>query len=180
MSKEFFTWRNRHFVQVTEYSWRPKNHQTEKRIRDELAKHAVAIKLEDATKGIPEPLHSAQPFCWDAAHHQRIQRFMASGEVELPSGKLRQAHSEGAFLAILRQLTSGLVYAGEGDSHAYMLSSQRMQALEADMRGLRDAVARNTSGVAELRAQLQEARSERFANPLVYALVLLLLAILLL
>lgn len=130
MSKEFFSWRNRYFLQVTEYSWRPKNHQIEKRIRDELAKHAVAIKLEDAAKGIPEPLHSAQPFCWDAAHHQRIQRFMASNEVELPSGKLRQAHSEGAFLAILRQLTSGLIYAGEGDSHAYMLSSQRMQTLE--------------------------------------------------
>ena len=94
MSKEFFAWRNRHFVQVSEYSWRPKNHQSEKRIRDELAKHAVAIKLEDATKGIPEPLYSVYPFAWDEAHFQRIQRFMATNEVELPNGKLRQAQSD--------------------------------------------------------------------------------------
>jgi hypothetical protein len=140
MSKEFFAWRSRHFVQVSEYSWRPKNHQTEKLIRDEFSKHAVAIKLEDATKGIPEPLHSVFPFCWDEGHRQRIERFMATNEVELPTGRVRQAHSEGAFLSVFRQLTSGLVYAGDGDSQAYLLSSARIDALEALIDGTQGPV----------------------------------------
>lgn len=87
MSKEFHSWRSKHFVQVSEYTWRPKNPDTEKRIRDELARHAVAIKLEDATQGIPDPLHCNQPFCWDDSHRQRIQRFMATNEVALPDGR---------------------------------------------------------------------------------------------
>lgn len=130
MSKEFHSWRSKHFVQVSEYTWRPKNPDTEKRIRDELARHAVAIKLEDATQGIPEPLHCNQPFCWDDGHRQRIQRFMATNEVALPDGRARSVHSEGAFLSVLRQLTSGLVYVHEGDCQAYPLSFSRMEALE--------------------------------------------------
>lgn len=160
MSKEFFAWRNRHFVQVSEYSWRPKNHQSEKRIRDELAKHAVAIKLEDATKGIPEPLFSVYPFAWDENHHQRIQRFMATNEVELPNGKLRQAQSEGAFLAILRQLTSGLVYAGEGDSQAHLLSSARIDALQALIEGTQGPVLVAVFYRAEVEALLRRFRGQ--------------------
>ncbi len=163
MSKEFFAWRNRHFVQVTEYSWRPKNHQTEKRIRDELAKHAVAIKLEDATKGIPEPLHSVHPFAWDDTHRQRIQRFLSTNEVELPGGKVRQAHSEGAFLAILRQLTSGLIYAGEGDSHAHLLSSARIDALQDLIEGTQGPVLVAVFYRAEVEALLRRFRGQASA-----------------
>ncbi len=163
MSKEFFAWRNRHFVQVTEYSWRPKNHQCEKRIRDELAKHAVAIKLEDAAKGIPEPLHSVYPFAWDDAHRQRIQRFLATNEVEFPGGKVRQALSEGAFLAILRQLTSGLVYAGEGDSHAHLLSSARIDALQDLIEGTQGPVLVAVFYRAEVEALLRRFRGQASA-----------------
>jgi hypothetical protein len=160
MSKEFFAWRSRHFVQVSEYSWRPKNHQSEKCIRDELAKHAVAIKLEDATKGIPEPLYSVHPFAWDDSHRQRIQRFMATNEVELPNGKVRQAPSEGAFLAILRQLTSGLVYAGEGDNHAHLLSSSRMDALQDLIEGTQGPVLVAVFYRAEVEALLRRFRGQ--------------------
>lgn len=160
MSKEFFAWRNRHFVKVTEYSWRAKNHQTEKRIRDELAKHAVAIKLEDATKGIPEPLYGVYPFAWDETHYQRIQRFMATSEVELPNGKVRQAQSEGAFLAILRQLTSGMVYAGEGDSQAHLLSSARIDALQDFIEGTQGPVLVAVFYRAEVEALLRRFRGQ--------------------
>lgn len=160
MSKEFFSWRSRNFVQVTEYSWRPRSHSVEKRIRDELAKHAVAIKLEDATKGIPEPLHSLHPFAWDETHRQRIRRFMATSEVELPSGKVRQAHSEGAFLAILRQLTAGLVYAGEGDSRAHLLSSNRMDALQELIEGTQGPVLVAVFYRAEVEALLRRFRGQ--------------------
>ncbi len=163
MSKEFFAWRNRHFVQVTEYSWRPKNPQTEKRIRDELSKHAVAIKLEDAAKGIPEPLHSVYPFAWDDTHRQRIQRFLATNEVGLPGGKVRQAHSEGAFLAILRQLTSGLIYAGEGDTHAYQLSSARIDALQDLIEGTQGPVLVAVFYRAEVEALLRRFRGQALA-----------------
>ncbi|HSV47172.1 MAG TPA: hypothetical protein VLJ58_15390, partial [Ramlibacter sp.] len=54
--------------------------------------------------------------------------------------------------------------------------AQRMQALEGDLRGLREAVIKNTSAVSELRAQLGQARDERYSNPVVYVLALLLLA----
>jgi len=160
MSKEFFSWRNRHFVQLTEYSWRPKSHTVEKRIRDELAKHAVAIKLEDAAKGIPEPLYSLYPFAWDESHRQRIQRFLATSEVELPSGKVRQAHSEGAFLAILRQLTSGLVYAGEGDTQAHLLSSARIDALQELIDGTHGPVLVAVFYRAEVEALLRRFRGQ--------------------
>jgi hypothetical protein len=51
--------------------------------------------------------------------------------------------------------------------------AQRMQALEGDLRGLRDAVGKNTAAVGELRSQLERARSQRYANPVVYALAAL-------
>ena len=131
MSKQFYSWRAKHFVQVNDYTWRPKSGKIEKLIRDELARHAVAIKLEDAAKGIPEPLYSDYPFQWDDTHFQRIVDFIATSSVNLPGGKVRMAGSEGAFLAILRQLSSGLIYAGEGDSTSFMLSNSRMDALES-------------------------------------------------
>jgi len=130
MSHLFHAWRAKHFVQVSAYSWRPKSGAAEKRIRDEFARFAVSIKLEDGAKGIPQPLYSEHWFEWDATHFQRILTFSATGSVALPDGTVRQAGSAGAFLAILRQLSSGLVYAGETHSSAFMLSDSRMDALE--------------------------------------------------
>ncbi|MGE0332494.1 MAG: hypothetical protein AB7P37_17590 [Ramlibacter sp.] len=52
--------------------------------------------------------------------------------------------------------------------------TQRMQALEADVKGLREQTARNQASLNDLRAQLQQAQSERYANGLVYALLVLL------
>jgi hypothetical protein len=43
MSANFLLWRARHFVPVSDYSWKPKNLATEIAIRSELARHAVAI-----------------------------------------------------------------------------------------------------------------------------------------
>ncbi len=52
--------------------------------------------------------------------------------------------------------------------------AQRMQALEADVKGLREQTSRNQASLNDLRVQLQKAESERYANGLVYALLALL------
>ncbi|MBX3659422.1 MAG: hypothetical protein KF740_13390 [Ramlibacter sp.] len=49
--------------------------------------------------------------------------------------------------------------------------AQRLQALEADVKGLREQTTKNQASLGALRAQLQQAESERYANGLVYALV---------
>ncbi len=54
-------------------------------------------------------------------------------------------------------------------------NNQRLQALETDVKSVRDAVNKNNVGLIELRGQLEEARSQRFSNPLVWALGALLL-----
>jgi len=54
--------------------------------------------------------------------------------------------------------------------------AQRIQALEANLGGLQQSLQRNDAAVAGLRTELAAARTERYANPLVYALVALLLA----
>ncbi|HZY19232.1 MAG TPA: hypothetical protein VFE82_12190 [Ramlibacter sp.] len=54
--------------------------------------------------------------------------------------------------------------------------AQRLQSLESDLRSLRQSVQRNDAALADLRSQLQKARTQRFANPLVYLLALLALA----
>lgn len=127
--KEFHTWRQKHFNRVSEYSWRIKSTEHERKIRDEFAQYAVSIKLEDATSGIPEPFYSNYPFEWDTEHYARILDFTKSNEVSLPTGQVRCASTEGAYLAIYRQLTSGLIYSSEADSTSYKLSSAREDAL---------------------------------------------------
>lgn len=52
--------------------------------------------------------------------------------------------------------------------------TQRMQALEADVKGLRDQTTRNQASLNELRVQLHKAEGERYANGLVYSLLALL------
>jgi len=131
MSNEFFSWRAKHFVKVTDYSWRARSPEVEKLIRDQLARHAVAIKLEDAVKGIPEPLQSEYRFEWDDAHFKRIANFVSTLEVPLPNGQVRAAKTEGSYLAILRQLTSGVIYGSEAEACSFELSSKRMDALDA-------------------------------------------------
>jgi hypothetical protein len=129
MSKEFFSWRQRYFDQLNEYSWRPKNKAVEKKIRDELAKFAVAISLDEAVEGIPAPIYHDAPFAWDDEHFHRISRFAITKSIKLPSGKTRTAQSEGGYLSMLRQLTSGLLYAESGSECEY-LSTSRIQAVE--------------------------------------------------
>lgn len=56
-----------------------------------------------------------------------------------------------------------------------MRGNQRLQALEGDVKSLRDAVTRNSASLADVRGELVKARDERYANWLVYGLVLALL-----
>lgn len=127
--KEFHSWRQRNFNRVSEYSWRVKSQEHESKIRNELAQYAVSIRLEDATTGIPEPLHSNYPFEWDSEHLGRIAEFEKNNQVALPTGEVRSAHTEGGFLAIYRQLTSGLIYASDGAVTSFKLSQSREDAL---------------------------------------------------
>jgi len=132
MISEFNSWRARHFKQVGEFSWQPKSVADEKKIRDEFSRHAISVRLEDAAHGIPEPLHSDFPFDWDEPHLKRIQRFIASNEVSLPDGAIRRTNSEGGYLSVLRQLTSGLIYTGNAEANkGYVVSNARMDALES-------------------------------------------------
>ena len=52
--------------------------------------------------------------------------------------------------------------------------TQRMQALEADVKGLREQTVKNQASLNELRVQLHKAEGERYANGLVYSLLALL------
>ena len=52
--------------------------------------------------------------------------------------------------------------------------TQRMQALEADVKGLREQTTKNQASLNDLRVQLQKAEGERYANGLVYGLIALL------
>jgi pilus assembly protein FimV len=53
--------------------------------------------------------------------------------------------------------------------------TQRMQALEATLAALREQTAQNQRTLLEVRNELAEARESRYRNPLVYALIFLLL-----
>ena len=64
------------------------------------------------------------------------------------------------------------------EPEAAQREAQRMQALEATLAALREQTAQNQRALLELRTELVQAREERYRNPLVYALVgLLLLAL---
>ncbi len=54
--------------------------------------------------------------------------------------------------------------------------AQRVQALEADAKGLRDSSVRTQTELTDLRGQLERAQQARYLNPLVAGLALLLLA----
>ena len=129
--KEFTRWRAKHFTQVNDFSWRPKTPATAERIRAELAQFAVAIRLEQAAADTPEPLYAVQPFEWDTAHRDRILAFNRDGRIQLPDGRLRVAHNAASHLAVLRQLGSGLIYDRDSGGAGQVLSTRRMEALDA-------------------------------------------------
>ena len=58
-----------------------------------------------------------------------------------------------------------------------MRSLQRFQGLEADTKSLRDAVQANNASLGDLRVQLEQSQSQRYANGLIYALLALTLAL---
>ncbi|MGK6306375.1 type IV pilus assembly protein FimV [Variovorax sp. DT-64] len=65
-----------------------------------------------------------------------------------------------------------------GEPEAAQREAQRMQALEATLTTLREQTAQNQRALLELRTELAQAREDRYRNPLVYALIgLLLLAL---
>lgn len=74
-----------------------------------------------------------------------------------------------------RALAAALWRALNAQPQDVLRDAQRIQALEADVKGLRELTARNQSSLTELRGQLQKAEDERYANGLVYALAALLL-----
>lgn len=63
----------------------------------------------------------------------------------------------------------------ETPPEAAQREAQRMQAMEATLAALREQTAQNQQTLLALRSALAEARQSRYSNPLVYALVLLLL-----
>jgi tetratricopeptide (TPR) repeat protein len=54
--------------------------------------------------------------------------------------------------------------------------SERLQQLEASLNALRSQMMQNQTNISDLKNQLEQARGERYANPLVYGLAALLLA----
>jgi pilus assembly protein FimV len=62
------------------------------------------------------------------------------------------------------------------EPEAVQREAQRMQALETTLNALREQTAQHQRALLELRTELVQAREERYRNPLVYALVALLLA----
>ncbi|MEJ7932215.1 hypothetical protein WG922_19735 [Ramlibacter sp. AN1015] len=65
---------------------------------------------------------------------------------------------------------------GAAQADDLLQSAQRMLTLEADMKAMREGMAKNEALMRELRSRLDEAESERYANGLVYALAALLAA----
>lgn len=56
-----------------------------------------------------------------------------------------------------------------------MREDARMQALEGSLKSLQDLTARNKSALTDMASRLERAESQRYANPLVYGLALLVL-----
>lgn len=61
------------------------------------------------------------------------------------------------------------------DPEAAQREAQRMQALEATLAALREQTAQNQRTLLEMRSELAQAHDSRYRNPLVYALIALLL-----
>jgi hypothetical protein len=90
----------------------------------------------------------------------------SSTELLTPVNENLQARAEAA--ALWRALNA--------TPQEILRDTQRLQGLEADVKSLRDATAKNQASLAAVQSRLQLAESERYANLLVYALGALLLA----
>ena len=108
----FYRWRETHFEQASQYSWRPKQG-TAARVNKELAKAGSAITLRAGGSGVPKALYGSEPHEFSANHIERIRSFIADGKLRLP-GETIDCGTDGAFLTKLRQLTTGFVYNTNG------------------------------------------------------------------
>jgi hypothetical protein len=122
-SENFHAWRGRHFNKASTFTWRPKPG-TDQRVRDELAKCGISIRLDQASD-IPAAVYGVHPFEFDAKHRQRIVDFMRDGEIEV-GGEPFGSDSEEARLTLLHELTCGFIYR---DGVAAELSMGRVEAL---------------------------------------------------
>ena len=108
---DFYNWRKRHFVAINEHRWLARDAGTEALIRKQLARYAFAIELNQSGASIPEPLYQRLHFQWDKAHRERLQCLLSDGAFTLPQSTRMAPQSDGARLSMLRQLSSGFIYA---------------------------------------------------------------------
>ena len=73
----------------------------------------------------------------------------------------------------IANLDSSMTFAPPEDA---LLKAQKVQALEGEVKALRDAAAKNERSLADIQAHLQQAQSERSSGAIVYVLAALLLA----
>ncbi|TFZ08303.1 type IV pilus assembly protein FimV [Ramlibacter humi] len=75
-----------------------------------------------------------------------------------------------------RAVAQALWRALNADPQALLRDSQRVAALEREVAELRAGASRKDAALARVQAQVEEAKAQRYANPLVFALAVLLLA----
>ena len=142
----FYRWRQRRFRQVHEHAWFVKDARTEALIRSELARYAYAIELHESGALIPEPLYQRLHFRWDKAHRERLEALLAEQAFTLPCGKRIEPTTDGVRLSMLRQLTSGFIYANgcedqsDDASACHWLSNARIRALSDCVDGVQGPV----------------------------------------
>ena len=134
--QSFPRWRARHFDKVTAFGWKPKPGAT-KRIEDEIARHAISIRLEDAVD-LPPALYSTAPFDHGEDVAGLIEEFMRERTVEI-GGVTINGGDDGAYLGKLHQLTNGFVYLDERGTFA-KLTDARLDALEEVLEGISSPV----------------------------------------
>lgn len=101
---------------------------------------------------------------WDLTH-EREPTLKLSSELALDGGEDLQKRTNAA--ALWRSLNTTPQDVRNADGHT--------RELEAGLKGLRDTTAKNTQILEELTQRLDKAESGRYANPVVYALLLVLL-----
>ncbi len=120
-----------------------------------------------------------------ATDGQRPQTRTATGPVRNPSpgqaGKPGSAAGQSRLTLDTLELPADRVVRQEpasapAPSEESLRNLQKMQALEADVKALRGAAARNDASLLELKARLQQAETERFSGTVFYTLLALLLA----
>ena len=129
-----------------EHAWFVKDARTEALIRSELARYAYAIELHESGALIPEPLYQRLHFRWDKSHRERLEDLLAEQAFTLPYGKRIEPTMDGVRLSMLRQLTSGFIYANgcedrsDDTSACHWLSNARIRALSDCVDGVQGPV----------------------------------------